>query len=181
MCPQIDLNDFKVVTTAQSNGQAIVNVIFIFGPVVGTKLSGLVVDGINSEIEIQRAIAIGSTDSVVAVARGLIFNACQAVITVVNLVAHAILREDLEAREVWGFVGDHIVPHAATNSPVAGLSRVVTPGCTKGGNDAVFTPRGNPTIDRAHSTECEFAETALQEKGSFTMEEGVLILESAGV
>ena len=108
-------------------------------------------------------------------------NVSRIFVGIANGIAHAVLSKDLEASEARGFISNHVVPHASTNSPVTSLSGIITPRGTEGGDHAILSPGADATVDGTHTAESNFTKATFQEERSLTMEEGVFILQSAGI
>ena len=89
-----ELQNFEVVITTEGDRETVVNVACICQSAVC--ISRLIVDGVNSKVQIQRTVGVAGTDSIVTITAGFVFS-------VVG--THAILSKDLEAGKVRRFVG----------------------------------------------------------------------------
>ena len=135
---------------------------------------GRVVDRVNGQVQVQRAVGIGGTEGVVAIGRGFVLNPLASI-------AHSVLSIHREAGKRRGLVGNHVVPGTGADREGAGLSRVVGKARAEGRDHAVLGPGALTAVERTHLAEGDLTEAAFEEQARFTIEEHAAVVASVGV
>lgn len=159
---EVGLGDFEVPAAAEGDGQAVVNV-----SDSAVRSGGGVVDGVNAQEDVGRAVGVGRRNAVVAVGRRLVF--------AFVIAAHGVHGRYLEAGKRRRTVDDRVLVTGRGREHVAGLSRVVTEARAKRRQIADERERALALIERADAAESELAEVAFEEEHRFTIEHGVVV------